>query len=67
MKSATEKLMRDLERRQRKLPKRKFPKIGTFSNTKEYVEAYFQLNQPHKSYAVPTYLQNYHNLSTRPI
>lgn len=60
-------LMRDIKRQQRELPKRKFPKIGTFANTKEYVEAYFQINQPTGYSPSCRYVENYHNLSTRPI
>ena len=67
MKTHTEKLMRDLRRNQRELPKRKFPKIGTFANTKEYIEAYFQINQPYEFGIACRYVENYHNLSTRPI
>ena len=67
MRSHTQKLMRDLKRRQRELPKRTLPKIGTFANTKEYVEAYFQINQPTEYSLACRYVENYHNLSTRPI
>lgn len=67
MKTHTQKLMRDLKRRQRELPKRQLPKIGTFANTKEYVEAYFQINQPYEFGIACRYVENYHNLSTRPL
>jgi len=67
MKSHTEKLMRDLRRKQRERPKRQLPKIGTFANVKEYVEAYFQLNQPSEYSISCRYVENYHNLSTRPL
>ena len=67
MKTQIAKLMRDIKRKQRELPKRKFPKIGTFANTKEYVEAYFQINQPSAYHLSCRYVENYHNLSTRPL
>ena len=67
MKTQIAKLMRDIKRKQRELPKRKFPKIGTFANTKEYVEAYFQINQPYEFGIACRYVENYHNLSTRPL
>jgi hypothetical protein len=67
VKTQIAKLMRDIKRKQRELPKRKFPKIGTFANTKEYVEAYFQINQPTEYSLSCRYVENYHNLSTRPL
>ena len=67
MKTQIAKLMRDIKRKQRELPKRKFPKIGTFANTKAYVEAYFQINQPTEYSMSCRYVENYHNLSTRPL
>jgi hypothetical protein len=67
VKTQIAKLMRDIKRKQRELPKRKFPKIGTFANTNDYVQAYFQMNQPNEHSLSCRYVENYHNLSTRPL
>ena len=60
-------LMATLKAQQLDPGPREFPKLGAFCSVKEYVEQYFQMNQPDPHYLSCRYVENYHNLSTEPV
>jgi hypothetical protein len=60
-------LMATLKAQQLDPGPREFPKLGAFCSVKEYVEQYFQMNQPNPYSLSCRYVENYHNLSTEPV
>ena len=59
--------MANLKEQKRVPEQREFPKLGAFCSTKEYVEQYFQINQPSTYHINCRYVENYFNLSTDPV